>query len=125
MAGHRAAGGAHSFPCDGRVEQLLPSQRDLASRVQEHAERRDREEQAVEDHNLRRVAEASEVVCCVVQRCRVRGLRAGAPHLRVVHDPEDPLRLRAQRVQPVDILLLGGERGHGRSYSTHDGRSHG
>jgi len=75
VAGHRAAGGAHSFPCDGRVEQLLPSQRDLASRVQEHAERRDREEQAVEDHNLRRVAEASEVLCCVVQRCRVRGLR--------------------------------------------------
>ena len=48
--------GAHSFPGDGRVEQLLPSQGDLTSRVQEHAERRDREEQAVEDHNLRRVA---------------------------------------------------------------------
>ena len=64
--------GAHSFPGDGRVEQLLPSQGDLTSRVQEHAERRDREEQAVEDHNLRRVAEASEALCRSVQRCRVR-----------------------------------------------------
>ena len=74
------AGGAHSFPCDRRVEELLPSERDLASRVQEHAERRDREEQAVEDHDLRRVSEASEVLrrVCAALLCvrRSTGWRA-------------------------------------------------
>ena len=56
----RCSGGAHSFPGDGRVEQLFPREGDLTSRVHEHAERRHREQQAVEDHNLRRLAEASE-----------------------------------------------------------------
>ena len=119
------AGGAHSFPCDRRVQELLARERDLASRVQEHAERRDREEQAVEDHNLRRVSEASEVLrrVCAALLCEA-GLRAGAPRLRVVHDPEEPLRLRSHRVQPVHILLLGRQRRQRRSHPTHDGRSH-